>query len=242
MGLFGFGKGRAGKIDRLKKKVTNKWGQAIERTTAMRQLRQMGTPEALGALLQRYTINLDVTITDQEEKRELYEWLVDLGERAVGPIEEFVATHDGVYWPLKALRDIAGIERAVEGLLKALDRAESVEGRVNEQKVQLVSNLRDFQHPRVLERIKTLVRDKSDEVRMMALDGLMTYGEKEAVAIVAERILDPEETTRIRHVLYEQLLDLGWSLADWKEEIEAAEVMPAHYRLDAAGRVARGTR
>lgn len=242
MGLFGFGKSDSGKIDKLRKKATNKWGQAIERTMAMKSLRQIGTPDAWEALLERYGINLDVTITDQDEKRELYEWLVAAGEQVVGPIERYVATHDGVYWPLKALKEIAGIDRAVESLLTALDRAETLEQRVNEQKVQLVSNLRDFPHPKVLERLKRLVKDRNDEVRMMALDGLMTYGESEAVPLVAERILDPEETTRIRHVLYEQLLDLGWSLAPWKEAIEAADVMPAHYKLDATGRVIRGTR
>lgn len=242
MGLFGFGKADSGKIDKLKKKATNKYGQAIERTTAMKQLRQIGTPDALEALLERYTINVDVTITDQDEKRELYEWLLEAGERAVGPIERFVANHDAVYWPLKALRDIAGLDRAVEKLLAALDRAEGIEQRVNELKLQLVSNLRDFPHPKVLERVKTLVADKHDDVRMMALDGLMTYGEAEAAPIVAARILDPEETTRIRHVLLEQLLDLGWSMAAWKEQIEAAGVLPSHYRLDAGGRVVRGTR
>jgi len=242
MGLFGFGKADSGKIDKLKKKATNKYGQAIERTTAMKQLRQIGTPDALEALLERYTINVDVTITDQEEKRELYEWLLEAGERAVLPIERFVATHDAVYWPLKALRDIAGLDRAIDKLLAALDRAEGIEQRVNELKLQLVSNLRDFPHPKVLERIKKLVNDKHDDVRMMALDGLMTYGEAEAAPIVAERILDPEETTRIRHVLLEQLLDLGWSMAAWKEQIEAAGVLPGHYRLDAGGRVVRGSR
>lgn len=243
MGLFGFGKSdNSGKIERLKKKATNKYGQAIERTTAMRELRKLGTPDALEALLERFAVNVDVTITDQDEKRELYEWLLEAGEKAVGPIERYVATHDGVYWPLKALKEIAGIDRAVEGLLVALDRAEKLEQRVNEQKVQLVSNLRDFPHPRVLERLKVLVKDRHDEVRMMALDGLMTYGEAEALPLVAERILEPEETPRVKHVLFEQLIDLGWSLAPWKEAIEAGQVMPSHYRLDAAGRVVRGIR
>ncbi len=243
MGLFGFGKSdNSGKIEKLKKKATNKYGQAIERTTAMKQLRQIGTSDAFEALLERYGVNVDVTITDQDEKRELYEWLIAAGETAVQPIERYVSSHDGVYWPLKALKEIAGIDRAVEGLLHALDRAETTQIRVNEHKVQLVSNLRDFPHPRVLERLKSLVKDRHDEVRMMALDGLMTYGEAEAAPFVAERILDPEESARIRHVLLEQLLDLGWSLATWKEAIETSGVLPGHYKLDAAGRVVRGVR
>ncbi|MCC6621363.1 MAG: HEAT repeat domain-containing protein [Deltaproteobacteria bacterium] len=239
MGLFGFGGGAAAKIDKLKKKATNKYGQAIERTAAMRSLYDMGSPEALEALLMRYTINVDVTITDADEKRQVYEWLVAAGDKAIGPIERFVSQHDGVYWPLRALKEIAGIERAVTALLAALDRAETLETRVNEQKVQLVSNLRDFPHPKVLERLKALCQDKNDEVRLMAIDGVMTYGPEEALPIVAERLEDPEETHRVLSVLFEQLVEQRWSLAPWKAELEQSGVIPPHYKLDGQGVVVR---
>lgn len=238
MGLFGFGNSE-GKIERLKKKATNKFGQAIERQMALKQLRQIGTPEALSALLARFTVTLDVTITDADEKREVFDWLVAAGEKSVEPIERFVATHDGVYWPLKALKEIAGLERAVKALLIALDRADSVEGRVNEQRVQLVSNLRDFPHPDVRDRLKKLADDKNDEVRLMALDGLMTYGEAEAMPIVVRRLIDPNEVASIRSVLFEQLVDHEWTLGDSKDELIATGVIPSHYRIDQAGRVVR---
>lgn len=239
MGLFGFGGGSAAKIDKLKKRTTNKYGQAIERTTAMRALYDIGTPEALEALLMRFTINVDVTITDADEKRQVYEWLVAAGESAIKPIESFVSAYDGVYWPLRALKEIAGIDRAVTALLEALDRAETLETRVNEQKAQLVSNLRDFPHPKVLERLKVLCKDPSDEVRLMAIDGVVTYGPEEALPIVALRLLDLEETHRVRSVLYEQLIEQGWSLAPWKADIEATGTIPPHYKLDAQGVVVR---
>lgn len=238
MGLFGFG-GSAGKIDKLKKRATNKYGQSIDRQGAMKTLADIGTSEALEALLERYTINTDVTITDQDEKRQVYEWLVAAGERSVGPIESFVASHDGVYWPLRALKEVAGVERAVDALLRALDRAETLEIRVNEQKVQLVSNLRDFPHPKILERLKLLAKDPNDEVRLMAIDGLLTYGPEEALPIVAERLTDAEETHRVRSVLFEQLVEHGWSLTPWKEQIEALNILPTHYKLGPSGALVR---
>jgi hypothetical protein len=238
MGLFGFGNSE-GKIERLKKKATNKYGQAIERQLALKDLRKIGTPEALSALLERYTISVDVTITDHDEKREIYEWLVEAGEKAVTPIERFVATNDGVYWPLKALKEIAGIDRAVDALLVALDRAEGLEQRVNELKVQLVSNLRDFPHPKVLVRLKKLAHDPHDEVRLMALDGIMTYGEEEAVPVISERMLDTTESPRVLAVLFEQLIDHGWALKDAHQQITESGIVPPHYRFDAEGRVVR---
>lgn len=239
MGLFGFGGGNAAKIDKLKKRASNKYGQSIDRQAAMKSLFDIGTPEAYSGLLERYTINTDVTITDQDEKRQVYEWLVEAGEAAVRPIEEFVATHDGVYWPLRALKEIAGVERAVTALLAALDRAETVEIRVNEQKVQLVSNLRDFSHPKILERLKVLCRDGNAEVRLKSIDAAITYGEAEAVPLVAERLLDPEENPSVRSVLFEQLVDQGWSMAQWKQQLEESNVIPPHYKLAPNGAVIR---
>jgi hypothetical protein len=234
MGWFGFGRSTSGggaqsKIDKLRHKATNAFGQAVDRQYAMKELYRIGTPEALEALLERYGVNASVTIVDQDEKRELYDWLVSAGEKAIEPIERYVARADGVYWPLKALREIAGLDRAVEGLLRALDRAETVDARVNEQRAQLVSNLRDFQHPLVLTRLRSLCADANEDVRMMALDGLMTYGEDEALPIVAARLVDPDESLRIRGVLFEQLVDHAWSLTPWRAEIEATGVLPGHY-------------
>jgi hypothetical protein len=249
MGWFGFGRAAAdsgdgkgaanSKVDKLRRKATNAFGQAVDRQYAMKELYRIGTSEALEALLERYGVNASVSIVDQDEKRELYEWLVSAGEKAIAPIEAYVSRADGVYWPLKALREIAGLDRAVDAMLRALERAESVDIRVNEQRAQLVSNLRDFHHPRVLERLKGLCADPNDDVRMMALDGLITYGEAEALPIVAQRLVSADENHRIRSVLFEQLVEHGWSLSSWRAEIESSGVLPGHYAFGSGDAIVR---
>ncbi|PIE20225.1 MAG: hypothetical protein CSA66_01025 [Proteobacteria bacterium] len=245
MGLFGFGKksdksgAPTGKVGRLDKKLMNKWGQTAERQRAMQMLADIGSEEALSTLLKRFTYRTDGDISDQDEKRLGYELLLAAGERALGPIEAFITKSDGVFWPLKALKEIAGMDTAVELMLRALDRVEGIVGRRNEQKVQLVSNLRDFPHPLVLERLKGLCSDPDHEVRVMAVDGLMTYGAKEALPVIAERLLDPEESQAVHAVIFEQLVDLGWSLEPWREALDEADVLPSHYRFTPKGRVTR---
>ncbi|MCB9734930.1 MAG: HEAT repeat domain-containing protein [Deltaproteobacteria bacterium] len=239
MGLFGFGKGGGGKIERLEKKVTNKWGQSFERLRAMQQLADIGSDEALKTLLKRFTFRTEGGIADEEEKRQAFDYLVAAGERAVPAIEDFVSTQDGVYWPLRAVKEIVGIDRAVELLLRALDRAETVEGRINEVKVQLVSNMRDFQHPRTLERLKALCHDPNDDVRIMAVDAILTYGEKDALPVIAERILDTGESPRIKGVVFEQLIELEWSVESYRAALEEAGVIPPNYKIGPAGKVER---
>jgi HEAT repeat protein len=223
------------KVDRLVKKLTNAWVQTHERIRAMEILASMGTDEALFGLLRRFSYRVERDILDQDEKEAAFNLIVAVGPSAIPAIERYVSQFDSVYFPMKALKEIAGMEAAVEVLMRVLDEADKKEGRVNEQRDQLVSNLRDFQHPRIQERLLLLCSDPSDEVRLKALDALATYGEDAALEAFAARILDADESPSVKAVLYEQLIEHGWCLAKWKAEIEERELLPTFYRLSAKG-------
>jgi len=232
MGFFGFG---GNKVDRCVKKLTNAYVQTHERLRMLEMLSEIGTNDALYGILKRFTFRTEASIVDEDEKEIAFKHLVYAGPAAIGPIERFVGENDAVFWPIKALREIAGLDAAVDLILTALDRAEARSARVNEQKIQLVSNLRDFEHPRVLARLQVLVTDESEDVRIMAMDGLLTYGEDIALQPAARLLLDAEESPRVKMVLLEQLIDEGWSLGPWREQLEEQDLLPFPYRVGANG-------
>ena len=234
LGMFG-----GSKTDRLVKKLTNAYAQTSERVRVMEILADMGTDESLYGLLKRFSYRVERDILDQDEKERAFDLIVGAGEKAIPSIERYVAEYDSVYWPLKALKSIAGLEAAVTVLLRVLDSADQKEGRVNEQRDQLVANLRDFQHPLIKERLVGLCEDPNDEVRLKALDGLATYGPDAALEAFAARILDADESASVKAVLFEQLVESGWSLAPWRAEIEERELLPGFYRLNSSGAVIR---
>jgi len=238
MGLFGFGRGP--NIEKLTKKLTNAYAQTQDRHQVMRQLAEIGSDESLYGLIQRFTYKAEASILDHDEKEAAYHLLVDAGPAAVPPIERFVNFSDAVYWPLKALKEIVGTEHAVGVLLAALDSADSLDQRVNERKTQLVSNLRDFPHPRVEERLVSLCEDLDEDVRIMAADGLLTYGPESALSPIARRLLDEEESPRVKTVILEQLIELGWSLAPWRAQLDEMDDLPVPYELTHDGRIHRG--
>jgi hypothetical protein len=239
MGLFDFMGGGGSKAKKLTRALTNPHVQHEERQRVMRKLAEIGDQEALEGLLMRFTYRLEHSINDEDEKHEAFELLCAAGDVALGPIEHFIAQYDAVYWPLKALRELAGSEPAVDLLLRVLGQAETKETRVNTHKAELVSNLRDFPHPRVQERLAALTNDRDEDVRIMAIDGLATYGEAVALEPMARRILDPEESPRVKTIIYEALLEQGWSLAPWQAEIREREILPSFYRLAASGKLER---
>lgn len=230
---------RGTKVERLVKKVKNAWIQPQERQRIMEQLADIGDDEALAGLCQRFTYRTEQTIVDEEEKRLGYQLLVGAGPASVAPIKRFVAEHDAVYWPLRALGEIAGSDLAVEFLLEALDRATERDIRQNDQRIQLVSNLRDFPHPKVQARLEELVTDADEEVRTMAIDALLAYGEDVGREPAVRRILDPDESPRVKSVVLEQLIEQGWSLEPWRDELEEEGVLPVPYVLGKDGTLTR---
>jgi ferritin-like metal-binding protein YciE len=239
MGLFGFGK-KTSKVDKLVKKLTNAYLQTHDRIRVMEQLYDLGTDAALYGLLQRFTYRTEQSIVDEDEKETTYRMLVDAGIRAQPPIERFIAKHDTVYWPLRALRDIVGLDETVDVIMRALDETEGLDQRVNDHKTQLVSNLRDFPHARVEAKLVALSEDPDEEVRIMAVDGLLTYGPESALPPAARRILDADESPRVKTVILETLVEKGWSLGPWKKLLEESGGLPVPYRLSADGRIERG--
>jgi len=89
VGLFDFfkrdkGEGDDGKpVDKklasLAKTASNKRSQPYDRDEAIRQLIEIGTPGAAEALLRRFNLKVDPSITDQDEKQLAFEGIVAIG-------------------------------------------------------------------------------------------------------------------------------------------------------------------
>ncbi len=110
-GLFGSKEERArGTLQKLAKKLTERYGPPENRQKVIQQLGDLGTPEALETLCLRFTVRVEQGITDDEEKETTRALLVEAGAPAVGPVEKFVtAQEDGIAWGLSDPRgDRAG--------------------------------------------------------------------------------------------------------------------------------------
>lgn len=67
------------KIASLGKKASDKRSQSYDRDEAMRTLINIGTHEAAAALMKRFKLQVDPSITDQEEKQLAFEGIVSIG-------------------------------------------------------------------------------------------------------------------------------------------------------------------
>src|SRR5205823_2343511 len=94
VGLFDFlkgdkpdaGKGGGGdrKLASLIKTASDKRAQQIDRDVALRSLIDIGTAEAAEGLLKRFSVQVDPSITDEEEKQLAYDGIVAIGQGRKG--------------------------------------------------------------------------------------------------------------------------------------------------------------
>ena len=72
------------KMVKLRRTVADKRAQTYDRNEAMDQLVAMGSPNAVAALLRRFDLKVDPSITDQEEKQRAFDCIVRIGHGDVG--------------------------------------------------------------------------------------------------------------------------------------------------------------
>ena len=242
MGLFDFFKSDARgarQVERWRKRLMNKYQQTQERQRAIDALCQMGTDEAIAALLGRFTYRTEQSIVDEEEKQLVYERIVAFGDRAVPALEAYVGKQVALFWAVKALREIVGPERTAGVLLDALDQVEDSFGVNRERREVLVDNLRMFaDDPRVYQKLLELVRDEDEEIVIRAVDGLSAREDDPNVpAVVVPLLLDPETSFRLRTLILELVLEKGWNVKRFKRQLK--DKLPEGYFIDDTGVVRR---
>lgn len=243
MGLFDLfsGSGRASRaerqVERSSKKLVNKHIQTAERKRCIELLEDAGTAEAIAGLLMRFTYRTDVQIVDEDEKETVYQALLRLGPKAIGPIEKFVHDELAIYWAVRALAEIAGEAAAVELLIREIDGITEGYDRDVAHKHELVSNLREFQAPQVFEKLIALLADEQEEVRILAIDGLSLYDGAEPVDALVPLLLDDEQSHRVKQMVLDLLIQRGWNVRRYKKELSPK--LPEIFWIDDVGTIRR---
>lgn len=235
MALFGGGT-PAEKAQRLRKKVTEKYGDASSRQKAIHEVGELKDPAAVAVLLARFTITVDPHTTDHDEKEHVFELVKGFGHDAVGPVTEFLrSSEQASSWAvrlLEALLPETEVVRITTGLLTELGASYS---RNPEKKQVLVHYLETRDDPRIGPALLPLLDDMSDDVKLTAAKALGTQKYTEAREPLLKLLVAEETGRRVRTQVLEALHQLGVGIQGYREKVEALLSEP--YYLDKAGLV-----
>lgn len=221
-------------IERARKKVREPHGDPATRMNAAQRLGEMGTPEALLALLDRFTINVAPSGQDEQEKEEVLSWIVQMGEKAVPPLVQFLKRERQVYWAARALRETVKEEEFAEKINGVLRDHWENPPASSDPTAQLI-RLLGVRSPQLAATVALFLGDEADDIRLAALDYLFDQSEEPARELSLECYLDSEDRPRVRNHILERFAEEGWSVKGFRPKIE--DTLPEGYKLTRDGKV-----
>jgi len=205
----------------------------------MERLADWRTPEAVAALLRRFTVQVPQASMDQDEKQYTVQLIVRAGRVAVEPILQYLRTEPEVTWPVRALRDILAAEEFTALLKQVLDDMTGTYARWPEAKAVLIQHLPDEAFPRVRETVVRFLEDDDDDVCIAAVDYLVRQGDEEVRERLLQTFLDAESRPRVRGRILDQFCDHDWPVKGFRKKMEEAITDP--FYLTSKGTVKRRT-
>ncbi|NOZ87649.1 MAG: hypothetical protein GXP49_15600 [Deltaproteobacteria bacterium] len=255
------GLGSSSPVDRLVKKLTQKYGPTENRMAAAHRLAEIGTPEAIFGLLKRYTILSENGVIDEEEKQQVGHLVLSFGEDAIEPIKESLRKIDQISWPLALLRQILekDEERFVHEVVSLLNDLDVEYTRNPEKKVALLTFLSGLDElsedgeyeedkedllihsskppvdHRIAEAALKFLEDEDEEVRFLAVAALGRQKDDCAREPIINLLLEEHTSRRFRVGIAEVLARNEWDVKGFRKQVE--EVLPKGFKLDRHGRV-----
>ena len=170
--LFGGDKPTQKNIEKLVVRVKERYAQPEYRREAMDKLLAMATPEAITAVLARFTVVAQSPHWDEEEKRWLVDQLSSLGEPARAALLVFLKKTDHIAFAAKALQRLTTPEQHVADLIACLSARPPEDHRSTQGKAELVAALADTNDARAHDAVVPYLDDHSDDVRCATVDAL----------------------------------------------------------------------
>jgi hypothetical protein len=235
MALFGLlgKKSDAEIIKRHAERAQNRRAQAVDRWDSIQALVRMGGPDAVAALLPRFTFYVDPSITDQEEKDAAFEGIVANGQAAIAPIVTFLRRAESISWPLKMLDRIATATAVIEKLTELLGEMDVEYERDPQRKIQMLAALEERRDPRIAPAAVRFLRDANETTRFHAAGALLAQAEaaEHRAALVA--CVLAEDSVRVRNRILDAFASSAWDVGPQVDAVRSK--LPTGYKLDSRG-------
>lgn len=235
MGLLDVFKGSGGGLNKHIARVANKRAQKHERWESIQVLAADGSEEAIRALLTRFTVRVDPSITDGEEKNEAFRGIVKQGRAAIGPVRDFLESSETLAWPLKILNEIETEEEVTATLLELLSTMDTEYERDPQKKIDVIASFEERKDPRIVAAVTRFLEDMNETVRFHSVGAILHQDEAEAARGALTDTLLNEESVRVRMRILDGFIDRGWTLDEVKDE--ASKRLPSGYTLGKKGEV-----
>ena len=249
MGFFDFlfdkQKARGRQIEKLKKKLTNRWVQSPDRNYAAEQLFQMNTPESFRALMCRFKMHTQNTTYDVEEKTYVSDMIISAGARAIDVVKEDVLQEpETINWQMRVLEDLLTGQQMSEFIEELLSKMDVDYERDPVKKEQLLVRAGSYMDNESLQKeVARFVVDDNEDIRFQAVSLVVKHDHLWARDALRENVR-LEDSGRIIDIVCQRFATMKeWTaLEDPEDQERRKEIddnIPAKYLLNEDGFIRR---
>lgn len=241
MGLFDFFKSSPeATLQKHGARAADKRAQAPDRWESIQALGALKSPEAVKALLPRFKFYVDPSITDNDEKDEVFRLVCAVGAAAIPPTRDYARKAESLSWPLKILERLASEDEMVEILVGLLGHMDVEYERDPQRKLQVLQALEERRDPRVGPAVERFLGDVNETARFHAVASMFHQADVDAHRGVLEATLAKEESVRVKARLLEAFAQRAWPVStDAATRDRIAKALPPGWALDGQGVPAR---
>lgn len=228
MGIFDFlfGGNKETQLKRHAKKVSNLNAQADEREASAQWLAEEGSPQAIAALLKRFSLNYEQRMKDIKEKEFIYKLLERKGAGVVEPAKEWMRRNANFAYPIQLVTTFEGEEIMISFLLELLLLEN--DDFSPQKKLQLLSHLQNHTHESICPAILPYLKDFNEDVRFATIEAIAVQKDPQAITPLLEQ-MEQEASNRLRHRIASIFSDENWSVSPFEERIQ--EKVPVGFVL-----------
>jgi HEAT repeat protein len=201
-------------VERAKKQLLEPYAQPEVRRGAVDKLFDIGTPEAYGALVQRFTFSANGQISDEAEKRELLERLTLVGAPVVAPLKAFVRGGKSITFALRALLEILDPQEGLAFCLETLESHPAGDHRTSQAKMALVTTIADVGNADSAVRLLPYLHDHADDVQFQTVLALEQIGDERICKGVCDVCTSDLHASRVLRRAAELLAKKEWVVRD----------------------------
>jgi HEAT repeat protein len=204
-----------------------------DRQEAIQALAAMGTPEAVTALLKRFTFQIDPSITDQEEKDAAFRGILRAEREAIEPVRRFAARAESLAWPMRILKELLAEDEYVAELVLWLERWDTEYSKFIDPKIQLLIALEERKSDIIRPAVEPFLDDVNETARFHAVATLLAQEDKGALPALLN-LLAEEESVRVKNKVADGIANRGWVIPEEARDA-VRKTLPPSCTIDATG-------
>jgi len=209
-------------ISKLGRVVLNPKAAGEDRWQALLDLAKDKSPDAIHALLTRFTYTAEVgtrsRVTDEQEKTLVYDLLTEMDEIPLPEVQKFLLSEEGppgapkhsISFALRILERISP-DAVWESVSEVIEANEPGYERDPSRKIELLTFLGEWDSdPRVSDAVLGYLDDADEGVRFQTTEALLRQGHESCKETLLSILKEQDESYQMRNRIISGFVDNGW--------------------------------